>query len=248
MESFSTLFFIGVAFQIWMVIDCIQRRENFFWIAIIVLFGPIGALVYLFAVKLAGVKVQAKFNIGPKISAADGDIQRLEDLVQSHGKAFHHKELGLKYLFAGELEKAERHLSQAVEKDQDLLDAQYGLSKCLFALGKYLDAAHVMEVLTAKDPKYDYGNALFGLAECYRMAGMDEKAMEAYEAVVKSYSFFKAYHEYAMLLKKVGRVDEAVKMMQNINKNAESLPEYKYQKEKIWIDSAQKFINRYGTR
>ena len=60
-----------MAFQIWMVIDCIQRRENFFWIAIIILFGPIGALVYLFVVRLAGVKVQANFKIGPKISATD---------------------------------------------------------------------------------------------------------------------------------------------------------------------------------
>lgn len=248
MESMSSLFILGIAFQVWMVVDCIKRKESFFWIAVILLFGPIGAIVYLVGVKLAGVKVQAKLNFKPKGAARNAEIDRLEELVKLHGKAFHHKELGLKYLYAGDLGNAELQLSQAVEKDEELLDAHYALSKSLYGQGKYIESAHALEVLTAKDKKYDYGNALLGLAESYRMAGMEDKAMEAYKAVVASYSFFKAYHEYAMLLKKAGRLEEALKMMENINTNAEALPEYKYQKEKIWIDSAQKFIKRYGTR
>jgi hypothetical protein len=248
LETVSSLFIIGIAFQIWMVIDCIKRKESFFWIAVILLFGPLGALVYLVGVKLAGVKIKAKLNFNSKGRAQNGEVDRLEELVKLHGKAFHHKELGLKYLYLGDLGKAELHLSQSVEKDEELLDAHYGLSKALYGQGKYLESAHVLEVLTAKDKKFDYGNALLGLAESYRMAGMEDKAMEAYEAVVASYSFFKAYHEYAMLLKKAGRLEEALRMMENINANAEALPEYKYQKEKIWIDSAQKFIKRYGTQ
>ena len=33
----------------------------------------------------------------------------------------------------------------------------------------------LLEKLTAIDKKYDYGNAIFGLAESYRLAGNDEK-------------------------------------------------------------------------
>lgn len=249
MESVSTFFLLGFAFQIWMVIDCIKRKENFFWIVVILLFGPIGALAYLFAVKMGGVKVKANLNLVPNITpAVNEETRKLEETVKLHGKAYHHKELGLKYLYSGDLEKAEHHLSQAVEKDEELLDAQYGLGKALSAQGKHMEAAHILEVLTARDKKYDYGNALLGLAECYRLADMDEKAMETYDELVKSYSFFKAYYEYALLLKKAGRMEEAVKMMENINTNAEALPEYKYKKEKVWIDNAQKFIQRYGTQ
>ncbi len=248
MESATTLFLAGFAFQIWMVVDCIKRRENFFWIVVILLFGPIGALVYLVAVKLAGVKVKAKFNFGNSAGPANAEIERLEEVVKLHGKAYHHKELGLKYLYAGDLEKAESHLSAAVEKEEDLLDAQYGLAKALFGQAKYIEAVHVLEVLVAQDKKYDYGNALLALAESYRKAEMDDKAMEVYEVIVNIYSFFKAYYEYALLLKKAGRLEDALKMMKNINQNAEALPEYKYQKEKIWIDNAQKFIQRYGTQ
>lgn len=231
-----------------MVVDCVKRKENFFWIIIILLFGPVGALVYLITVKLAGVKIQTKLNFGPLAQAKDSEIERFEELVRLHGKAYHHKELGLKYLYAGELDRAEDHLSKAVEKDEELLDAQYGLAKSLFGKRKYLEAAHILEVLTTRDKKYDYGNAVLALAESYRMAGMDEKAMEVYDVVVHSHSFFKAYYEYALLLKKSDRIEEAVKMMENINKNAQSLPGYKYQKEKIWIDNAQKFIRRYDTQ
>ncbi len=251
MEPISTLFFLGFAFQIWMVVDCVRRKESFFWIVAILLFGPIGALVYLVTVKLAGVKIRGKLNFGSYAKVArvvDGEIERLEELVGLHGKAYHHKELGLKYLYAGEMNQAEDHLSKAVEKDEELLDAQYGLAKSLFSQGKYLEAAHVLEVLTTRDKKYDYGSALLALAESYRMAAMDEKAMEVYKVVVHSYSFFKGYYEYALLLKKTGSIEEAIKMMENINKNATALPEYKYEKEKIWIDNARKFIRRYSTR
>jgi len=231
-----------------MVIDCLKRKASFVWILVILLFGPIGALAYLIGVKLSGLKIQTRLNFTPRIKAkGDMEIEQLKDMVRLYGKPYHHKELGLQYLRAGLLDKAERHLSEAVEKDEELRDGQYALAKALYGQGKYLEAAHVLEVLTTRDPKYDYGNALLGLAESYHMANRDDKAMEIYAVIVQSYSFFKAYHDYAMLLKKAGRIEEAVKMMENINKNAEAIPAYKYKKEKAWIDSAQKFIKRYGT-
>ena len=45
-----------------------------------------------------------------------------------------------------------------------------------------------MEGLVAIDKKFDYGNAVFGLAECYRLAGMEDKALETYEIVINTYS------------------------------------------------------------
>ena len=52
---------IGVAafaFWIWMIIDCIQRKfknqsEKIVWIIVLILAGWIGALVYLFAIRVS---------------------------------------------------------------------------------------------------------------------------------------------------------------------------------------------------
>ena len=56
-------------------------------------------------------------------------------------------------------------------------------------MGKYLWEHHdqniPLEELVKIDKKYDYGQAIFGLAESYRLSGQDDKALEAYEAVIR---------------------------------------------------------------
>lgn len=230
----------SLIFQIWMFVDCLKRKENFFWILIIVLFGPIGAAFYLFFVKLAGNDVKLKTDIKDT-----EEVENFKTLIKLHGKAFHYNELGDIYLKRGDLQQAKECYENAVKKDQDMLSAQFGLAKCLHGVGKYLEAAYVLEDLVAKDRKYDYGNALFGLAESYRMAGEDDKSIKVYEDLFKAYSSFRGYYEYAMLLVKKGRLEDAIQSMKILINNAGTLPDYKYQQEKIWIDKAHKFLRRY---
>ncbi len=96
------------------------------------------------------------------------------------------------------------------------------------------------------DKKYDYGNAIFGLAECYRLAGMEDKALEAYKEVINSFAFFKAYYHYARLLDKRGQKEEAIDHMKSIIGSSKDLPEYKLEKERYWIDEAYKFLRKNG--
>lgn len=238
--DFSLFFTASFVFQIWMFIDCLKRREKFFWAFIIILFGPIGAAFYLFFVKLAGNKVQFK--------AAAKDTEEVESLKTSidlHGKAYHYNELGNIYMKRGDLSQAKECYQKAVKKDPEMLSSQYGLAKCLNGSGKYIEAAYVLEDLVVKDRKYDYGNALFGLAESYRLAGEEDKALKVYEDLFKAYSSFRGYYEYAMILVKKGRLEDAIQSMRTLIKNAGSLPDYKYEQEKVWIEKAQKFLRRY---
>ena len=239
--DFSLFVTLSLIFQVWMFIDCLKRRENFLWILVIVLFGPVGAAFYLFFVKFS-VANKVKFKKDYKDTE---EVENLKNLIELHGKAYHNNELGEIYMERGDLDRAKGCYEKAVKEDQDMLTAQYGLSKCLHGSGKHLEAAYVLEDLIAKDRKYDYGNALFGLADSYRMAGEEDKAIKAYEDLFKAYSFFRGYYEYAMLLVKKGRLEDAIQSMRTLIKNAGSLPDYKYQQEKIWIDKAHKFLRRY---
>ncbi len=236
------LLFIAASliFQIWMFIDCLKRKENFLWIVIIILFGPAGAALYLFFVKLSGNSVKIKTTIKDT-----EEVENLKTLIKLHSKAYHYNELGDIYLKRGDLQEAKECYEKAVKKDPSMLNAQYGLAKCLHGIGKYLEAAYLLEDLVANDRKHDYGNALFGLAESYRLAGEDDKAITVYEDLCKAYSFLSGYYEYAMLLVKKGRLDDAITSMRTLINNAGTLPDYKYQQEKIWIDKAHKFLRRY---
>ena len=42
---------LALVFMVWMCIDCMQRKEHFVWIIIMVVLFPVGAIAYYFTVK-----------------------------------------------------------------------------------------------------------------------------------------------------------------------------------------------------
>ena len=135
---------------------------------------------------------------------------------------------------------------EAIKRDPEMLEARYGLAKCLHGLGNYEEAAIALEKLTSIEKKYDYGNAIFGLAESYRLAGNEDKDLEVYGEVINSFHFFKAYYHFAQLLDKKGKKQEAIDYMKSIVGSSKDLPDYKLEKERFWIDEAYKFLRKNG--
>ncbi len=244
---------IWVAFGIftaWMCLDCINRKEHFIWVIIMIVLFPIGAGVYFFAVKnrLTGPGPQPirLFSTAPRREIETEETLQLKEMISKFHKAYHYEKLGQLYLEQKKYEAAVSQFEEAIKKDPELNEARYGKAKALHALGQPAEGAKVLEELVKIDKKYDYGNAIFGLAECYRLSGQDDKALEAYETVINSFHFFKAYYHYARLLDKKGEKQEAIDYMKSIIGSSKDLPEYKLEKERHWIDEAYKYLRKNG--
>jgi len=235
--------------------DCIQRREHFVWIIIIILLPPIGAVAYFFAIKnRAGSIATSKatggsiipFSKPEKKEVETDETLQLKELIGKYQKAYHYEKLGQAYVEQKNYDSAIANFEEAIQRDPEMLEARYGLGKCLHGLQRYDEAATALEKLTTLDKKYDYGNAIFGLAECYRLAGHDEKALTTYREVINSFHFFKAYYHYARLLDKNGKKQEAIDHMKSIVGSSKDLPDYKLEKERFWIDEAYKYLRKNG--
>ncbi|MCH7500279.1 MAG: tetratricopeptide repeat protein [Nitrospinae bacterium] len=244
---------IWVAFGIftaWMCLDCINRKEHFIWVIIMIVLFPIGAFVYFFVVKNrltgSGLQLIRLFNSGPAREIETDESLQLKEMINKFHKAYHYEKLGQLYLEQKKYEAAVSQFDEAIKKDPELNEARYGKAQALHALGQPAEGAKVLEELVKIDKKYDYGNAIFGLAECYRLSGQDDKALEAYKAVINSFHFFKAYYHYAWLLDKKGKKQEAIDYMKSIIGSSKDLPEYKLEKERHWIDEAYKYLRKNG--
>jgi tetratricopeptide (TPR) repeat protein len=241
------------AFVLWMCMDCFNRKEHFIWIVIIVFLIPVGPFAYFFAIKnraggSAGpsLKPISLFNSGPAREVETEETLQLKELITKYHKAYHYEKLGQIYLEQKKYDAAVLQFENAIKKDPELTEARYGLAKSLHGMGQPEEAAKILEELVKIDKKYDYGNAIFGLAECYRLSGQDDKALEAYEAVINSFHFFKAYYHYARLLDKKGQKKEAIDYMKSIIGSSKDLPDYKLEKERHWIEEAYKYLRKNG--
>lgn len=247
MDLFIT---VALIFMIWMCLDCIQRKEHFVWIIIMVVLFPVGAVAYYFMVKAKGSAKGQVLSIlsGPRPSreVETDETLQLKDLIRQFEKAYHYEKLGQTYLGQKKYDLAVPQFQEAIRKDPEMNEARYGLAQSLHGLGKYVESAEVLEELIKIDKKYDYGNAIFGLAECYRLAGMEEEALVTYKEVINSFHFFKAYYYYAQLLDKKGKKEEAINYMKSIIGSSKDLPEYKLEKERYWIEEAYKFLRKNG--
>ncbi|PIQ97503.1 MAG: hypothetical protein COV67_03820 [Nitrospinae bacterium CG11_big_fil_rev_8_21_14_0_20_56_8] len=239
---------LALIFMVWMCMDCIQRKEHFVWIIIMVVLFPIGAVVYYFVVKSRGASKGPGLRVprAPSRIVDTEETLQLKELIDQYHKPYHYEKLGQAYLNQKNFELAIPNFEEAIQRDPEMLEARYGLAKALHGLGRFSEAAEVLERLVAIDKKYDYGNAIFGLAECYRLSANDEMALKTYDEVIKSYHFFKAYYHYARLLDKRGDKQGAIGHMKSIIGSSKDLPEYKLEKERFWIEEAYKFLKKNG--
>lgn len=214
----------------------------------IILF-PVGAMAYFFVVKnRTGGKAPGGSSAPTPIrkEVETDETLQLKDLIGKFNKAFHYEKLGQVYMEQNKFEAAIPQFEEAIKRDPEMMEARYGLAKSYHGLGQYDDAIAALETLTSIEKKYDYGNAIFGLAECYRLSGNEEKALETYGEVINSFHFFKAYYHYARLLDKKGKKQEAIDYMKSIVGSSKDLPDYKLEKERFWIDEAYKYLRKNG--
>ena len=167
-------------------------------------------------------------------------------MIEKFHKAYHYEKLGQAYIEQKQYLLAIPQFKEAIKRDDELNEARYGLGKAFHAMENYSEAAEALEELVKMDKKYDYGNAIFGLAECYRLAGFEDKAWKTYKEVINSFHFFKALYHYANLLDQKGEKGEAINQMKSIIGSSKDLPDYKLEKERYWIDEAYKFLRKNG--
>ena len=241
MGFFSLLFPWGVLLQAMALVHFIRRRPDTIWLWVIIFFGPIGALVYIFMEVLPDVVLirQSFEGVGRRKR-----IVLLEAIVLENTAAGNFEELGDLYSDEGKWQRARECYDKAISTRADHPDPIYRRGVAEIHLGEFAAAVQDLEHVTAHHPKYDSYRAVALLAHAYANTGEADKAEALFQQAISMSTLSETYLHYAIFLAARNRTAEAREWAERILAKKPTLPRYLQRRERPWFRKAAALLKR----
>ena len=239
----SPAFLLATAFQIWMFIDAVRRRE-WMWAVFIACFSVFGSLWYYFYVYRSAPSATRGFELPGAYDRKR--IRELQAQIHHLDKAHHYSQLGDIYFQHGKLDKAEACYRSALERDAQDIDTRAHLGQCLLRQKKPAEAWPILEAVCAENPKHDYGYSLMALAETLGALGETDSAIAVWQRVTENHSYPRARVQLAELFIAKQQPDLARSELQEVLADAPHAPAFQRKRERVWVSRARKLMRRLG--
>lgn len=231
----------GGILQVLALVHFIRRRPDNFWLLVIFLGGPPGALIYLAIEALPDLSLlrQSFDSYGRKKR-----IRHLEALVLENPAPGNYEELADLYLDEHKFSRARECYDKVLARPGDHLDARYRRAIAALHLNAAAAARDDLEQVIAREPRYDSHRAMALLAHSYAQTGDTARADALFAQVTEASTLPETYYNYASFLASQGRTDEARSWAQRIVTRRDSMPLYLRRRERPWFKKAKALLKR----
>ena len=240
---FSNPVVLGVtAFQIWMAVDALRRRE-FIWAIFILIGWGISALMYFMMVYRAAGPAGGGLQ-GFELPGASHRrrIKELQGRIHHLDHARDHLDLADIYFAQGKLIQAENSYRESLKRDATDVDTLAHLGQCLLRQRRPAEARPLLEQVTAQNPHHDYGHTLMALAEVQMALGEAAAARETWESVLSRNNYARARVQYAEILAGAGERDRARRELQEALADDAHVPVFQRKRDRVWMRRARKAL------
>ena len=231
-----------LAAQVFFAVHAI-RQGKAWWLFILFFFPAVGVLVYFFAEYLPHMRTGGLRSAGKQLARRlnpAAEVRRLEDEVALSNTVNNRLALAEAYLEAGRGDDAvalvRTCLSGIHEDDPRVLGA---LARACHAAGRMDEARDAMERLKRQGTMLTASIQLLD-ARIAEDAGDVEGALRAYAVLSRGAAGEEARCRYALLLKRVGRDDEAYAVFDEMLRHARVSSGHYRREEKKWLDVARR--------
>jgi hypothetical protein len=231
----------GVILQVLAAVHFFRRRPDSYWVWIILFFGPPGALVYIAVEVLPDLALlrQAVDRFGRRKR-----IRGLEALVLANPSPGNYEELGELYLDQRKYARARECYDKALARPGDYLDAHYRRALASMHLGDLAAAKQDLELVVAREPKYDSHRAMALLAHACAQTGDVQQAGDYFARAAQFSTLPETDYNFASFLASQGRPDEAREWAERILAHRASMPLYLRRRERPWFRKAKTLLKK----
>jgi hypothetical protein len=235
------LFLLLTAFQIWMIIDAVRRRE-WVWVVILVVFPGLTSFLYYFFVYRTGPTATRGFELPG--AHHRHRIRELQAQIHHLDKPHHYSQLGDIYFQQGRLEKAEASYRAALERDAHDLDTRSHLGQCLLRQKRPAEARPLLEAVVTEDPKHEYGYTMMALAETLAAVDDIDNAVTMWQRVTDNHSYPRARVQLAELYLKQNQPDLARAQLEEVLADDPHAPAFQRKRDRVWISRARRLLRQ----
>ena len=237
-------------FLIWMCVHVVRSGQQLFWIWIIlVVFPPIGALVYFIAIVLPELlRGPAARKVGRAARETLDPTRNYRDAKAAHDLApTVHNQMRLAAAAAelGRHDEAETLYAQAAQgvhaDDPALL---LGRAKALVELGRNAEALQLLQALGAQGKEGETPQAVLTFARAYEGLGRNEEAARAYEWAAPRLPGLEGIARQAAFLARSGHQAEAADALAEIDRRLGRANPHFQKEGRHWRDFAAEAIAR----
>lgn len=237
---FGLIYPYGIVLQAIAILHFVRRRPETYWIWIILMFGGVGALIYIVVEVIpdAGL-LRGAFQVFPRRKR----IKTLEGMVLDNPSIGNYEELGDLYLDDKQFAKARACFDKVLAKSESI-DPLYRRALSAIALNDFAAAAPDLERVVALDPKYDYQRAAGLLAHVLAKLDRRDKADALFADTLQTSTLSETQYNYACFLAAQGRRDEARELAERILRKKATMPDYIRRSERPWFRKARALLKR----
>ncbi len=235
-----------LAFWIWMLVDCARKDpDRYIWIWI-VLFVPLGSLIYFFVRWLPNNDFRMPRAL--RQMARGREIERLEIAAQQIGNAHQHIQLGDVLYEVGKHDRAKAAYAVALAKDGNNTQALWGAAQVDYQLKDYATSRDRLQKLLAIDPQYKFGDVSLLFGKALYQTGDRPSAKEHLEKHIVRWRHPEALFLLATIEAEAGNSDEARAHLQAMVMDINGCPRAIARKYGIWKSKARRMFKKLPPR
>jgi hypothetical protein len=234
------------ALTIWLLIDHSRRGGDTFWFWIILVFQPLGAWAYFFAVKLPAMRAGSGFQSGGGRLAAL--FQPRASLDELRYKAEHIPTLANRLALAQRLiekktyDEAVPQLESALKTEPDHGQILYSLALCHARLNRPDKALPLLEKLLAREPRWSNYIGWHLLIETHAAKGNTAGALEACRELVRLAPILQHQCLLADYLLHEGQSEEARNLLERSLRDHNFAPGPIRRRNRRWAGEARRLL------
>lgn len=230
------------AFQLWMGIDALRRRE-WLWAGFILIGWGLSALLYFFMVyRVAGPAGGGLQGFELPGAGNRRRIKELQARIHHLDHARHHLDLADVYFAQGKMAQAEVSYRESLKRDPTDIDAIAHLGQCLLRQQRVAEAKPLLEQALQGNDHHDYGHTLMALAEAQTALGETAAARVSWEKVLTRNSYARARVQLAELYLANGEKERARHELTEALADDAHVPAFQRNRDKVWMRRARRAL------